>query len=116
MTTTFQTAPKCESVKLIDFKKAEVRPGFVPNTYILIVSGVKPYLNLQVELVPLVYIQQPDYWGIEVVGSLPGGIGLPAEAEYTISLPLDGIRGKKGVEVIGAVNRQLLEVPPGKTV
>jgi hypothetical protein len=60
--------------------------------------------------VPLIYIQQPEYWGIEVVGCLPG-IGLP-EAPYTISIPLDGITGTKGIEVIGATRSEKREFPP----
>jgi hypothetical protein len=65
---------------------------------------------MKVRLSPRVYIQQPDYWGVEVVGTLPG-VGLPATAPYTVALPLDGIRGKKGVEVIGASTGKKLENP-----
>ncbi|MEH2083406.1 MAG: hypothetical protein V7K89_26540 [Nostoc sp.] len=97
----FRALPKPESSRLIDFEEAEIRPGIVSDTYILVVRGTKPYLNLEVNLVPLVYVQQPEYWGVEVVGTLPG-IGLPATTSYTVSLPIDGIRGKQGVEVIGA--------------
>jgi hypothetical protein len=107
----FARQPVAESVRLIDFEHAEVRPGFLPGTYILVVSGTKPYLNMQVDLSPLVYIRQPEYWGIEVIGSLPG-IGLPALAPYTVSLPLDGIRGSIGIEVIGANQTQLIDLPP----
>jgi hypothetical protein len=113
MTTFFQDAPKSESARLIDFKEAEIRPGIVNDTYFLIVTGTKPYLNIDVRLIPLVYVQQPEYWGIEVVGTLPG-FGLPAEAEYTISIPIDGIRGKKGIEVIGATESKSLDVPPNQ--
>ena len=77
------------------------------------ISGTKPYINMTVELSPLVYIQRPDYWGIEVVGSLPG-IGLPATAPYTAAIPLDGITGKRGIEVIGATKREKVAVPPKK--
>lgn len=101
MSKSFTDLPQCESCRLIDFADVDVRSGFVPNTYILIVSGTKPYVNMRVNLVPRVYIMQPEYWAIEVIGCLPG-IGLPAEAPYTESLPLDGIRGTEGIEVIGA--------------
>jgi hypothetical protein len=107
----FAQNPVPQSVRLIDFERAEVRPGFLPETYILVVSGTKPYLNMQVELSPLVYVRQPEYWEIEVIGSLPG-IGLPALAPYTVSLPLDGIRGSIGIEVIGANQTQLINIPP----
>lgn len=110
MSEDFLNAPTSASVRLIDFDQAKVVSGIVPRTYILIVSGTKPYLNMTVELSPLVYIRRPEYWGIEVVGSLPG-MGLPATAPYTVSLPLDGVLGTKGIEVIGANKREKIKVP-----
>jgi hypothetical protein len=110
-TAVFLKAPTASSVRLINFTHAEVRPGFVPDTWILIVSGTKPYLNMTVELSPLIYIRRPEFWGIEVVGSL-SGIGLPANAPYTVSIPLDSILGTKGIEVIGANKRKKIYVPP----
>lgn len=100
----FETLPQPSSCRLIDFDKdrTEIRPGIVSGTYILIVKGTKPFLNMQVNLVPLVYIRQPEYWGIEVTGCLPGGIGLPAIDTYTVILPLNGTIGTEGIEVIGA--------------
>ena len=106
----FEALPKPSSCRLIDFEKAEVRPGIVSGTYILIVKGIKPYLNMQVNLVPLVYVKQPKYWGIEVIGCLPGGIGLPATEPYTAVLPLNGTIGTKGIEVIGANKSQKIPV------
>jgi hypothetical protein len=82
--------------------------------YVLIVTGVKPYANMQVELMPLIYIRQPDYWEIEVVGCLRG-IGLPVLTPYTVALPLDGVRGRHGVEVVGANRRKRIDVPPVTT-
>ena len=38
--------------------------------------------------------------------------GLPVLTPYTVSVPLDGIRGVQGVEVVGAKRRQQLDVPP----
>ncbi|MGQ0443749.1 MAG: hypothetical protein ACT4O2_01125 [Beijerinckiaceae bacterium] len=110
----FEALPHASSCRLIDFEQAEVRPGFVPGTYILIVRGTKPYLNMEVTLTPLVYIKQPEFWGIEVTGCLPGGLGLPATAPYIASLPLNGILGTKGIEVIGATRTEKIPVPPTK--
>jgi hypothetical protein len=109
-TTDFSKLPAPAGVRLIDFDDARVVPGIIPDTFILVVSGTKPYLNMEVELVPLVYIRQPEYWGIEVTGTLTG-IGLPAETPYTVAIPLDGIRGTKGIEVIGANTRKQIKVP-----
>jgi hypothetical protein len=108
----FEAMPKLSSCRSIDFEAAEVRPGIVSGTYILIVRGTKPYLNMEVNLIPLVYIRQPEYWGIEVTGCLPGGIGLPATAPYIASLPLNGTIGTQGIEVIGATRTEKICVPP----
>jgi hypothetical protein len=110
-TAVFLKAPTATSIKLINFTRAEVRSGFVPNKYFLIVSGTKPDVNMTVELSPLIYIRQPEYWGIEVIGRLPG-IGLPMTAPYSVSIPLDEILGTKGIEVIGANKRKKFRVPP----
>lgn len=112
MSKKFLSAPGSASVRLISFARAQVVGGFVSGTYFLIVSGTKPCLNMTVELSPLVYIRRPEYWGIEVVGSLPG-FCLTATAPYTVSIPLDGIIGTKGIEVIGANKKQKIAVPKG---
>lgn len=106
----FTKSPAPGSVRLIDFDKAVVVPGFLPNTYFLIVTGTKPYLNMTVRLSPLIYIRQPEYWGIEVVGSLPG-IGLPMKTPYHVFISLTGILGTKGIEVIGASKKKKIKVP-----
>lgn len=110
MAENFAERPAPESVRLIDSEEAKAVPGIVPGTFILVVNGTKPYLNMTVRLSPRVYLAQPEYWGIEVVGSL-SGIGLPATAPYTESLPLDGITGSKGIEVIGAYRTERIDLP-----
>ncbi|HYY96580.1 MAG TPA: hypothetical protein VE713_18895, partial [Pyrinomonadaceae bacterium] len=90
--------------------QARVVAGTKPG-YFLVVSGTKPYLNMEVHLSPLIYIRRPEYWGIEVIGTLPG-IGLPATAPYHVFISLEGITGTKGVEVIGASKRKKINVPP----
>ena len=109
----FEALPQPSSCRLTDFDEAEVRPGIVSGTYILIVRGTKPYLNMEVNLTPLVYIRQPEYWGIEVIGCLRGGIGLAAPtAPYIASLGLNGTIGTQGIEVIGATRSEKISVPP----
>lgn len=103
-------APIPSSVRLISFTKARIVPGIVSGTWILIVTGNKPCWNMTVRLSPLIYIRRPDFWGIEVVGSVPG-FCLPAIAPYTVSLPLAGITGTRGIEVIGSNKRQKIVVP-----
>jgi hypothetical protein len=109
----FEALPHASSCRLIDCEQAEVRPCIVSGTYILIVRGTKPYLNMEVSLIPLVYFRQPDFWGIEVTGCLPGGIGVASPtAPYVASLPLNGIIGTQGIEVIGATRSEKISIPP----
>ncbi|MGZ9112552.1 MAG: hypothetical protein ACXW3X_16135 [Rhodoplanes sp.] len=111
---TFRDLPVPSSFRLLDFERARVitLESFPPQ-FILRVSGTKPYANMDVELVPLVYVRQPEYWEIEVVGSLRG-IGLPALAPYTVSIPLAGILGTRGIEVVGATRRERFDIVTGE--
>ena len=58
---------------------------------------------MEVELVPLVFVQRPDYWGIEVIGC-QRGIELPM-------LDITHVLGKRGIEVIGANRKEQIKVP-----
>ena len=46
--------PAPSSCRLIDFERAEVHPGLIPETYFVTVRGTKPCINMEVRLVPLV--------------------------------------------------------------
>ena len=106
----FEALPHSTSCRLINFEKAEVVPGFVSNTFFLIVAGTKPWVTMKVELHPLIYIRQPEYWGIEVVGC-QDGIGLPMTAPYHVAIDITHLLGTKGIEVIGASSRKQFNVP-----
>lgn len=106
-----EEAPPATDCRVIDFKSARVRTlPTVPPRHVLVVRGEKPYLNMQVNLVPLVYIRQPEYWGIEVVGCLPE-VGLPAVADYVVKLDLEGTVGTRGIEVIGTNHSEKIDIP-----
>jgi hypothetical protein len=108
----YQSLPTAESCRRLDFESAELTTlESFPPQYVLTVKGTKPYLNMEVELIPLVHIRQPEFWGIEVVGRLRG-IGLPALGTYEVSLSLNGIIGTQGIEVIGATRSEQILVPP----
>ncbi len=104
--------PSAASVKLIPFDDAVVVGGFAGG-YILIVRGSAPCFNMQVSLSPLIYVTCPDYWGIEVIGSLPGSICLDTIKPYKLTLSLDGITGWTGIEVIGSNKRMKFTVAGG---
>lgn len=100
-----EALPQSSGCRIIDFDSAEVVPGIVPKTFFLIVSGTKPMLTMKVDLVPLIYVKQPDYWGIEVVGC-QSGIGLPMVAPYHVVLDISHLLGTEGIEVIGASHQE----------
>lgn len=102
--------PSGNATRIIDFEKAEVRPGFVSGTWFLIVSGVAPCSNMTVSLQPLIYVRQPEYWGIEVVGTLPGGICMTALKDYVVALEITSVLGTEGIEVIGASRTEKIPV------
>lgn len=112
--TKFTDLPKTESCRLIDFEKVEIQCDSATKKCTLIVSGIAPCVNMRVDLIPRVYITQPEYWGIEVVGCLSGGICLTALRPYVAIISLEGITGTKGIEVIGATRSEKREVPPKK--
>ena len=102
--------PQSVTCRRIAFDHAQVVPGFVKDTYFLIVSGKKPWVSMRVELVPLIYVDRPDYWGIEVVGC-QSGMGLPVEVPYTVHLEVTQVLGKSGIEVLGAARSEKIKVP-----
>jgi hypothetical protein len=102
--------------RLIDFDQAVViTPMIEPPQPRLVVSGTLPHPEMEVTLVPLVYVSSPPYWGIQVVGTLTGEVGphpTPAIAlPYSVELDLAGVTGSVGVEVIGASRTEQLAVP-----
>ncbi|GAB7039544.1 MULTISPECIES: hypothetical protein [Catenuloplanes] len=109
----FHDAPAPSTSRLIDFDGASViMLKTDPPQFVLRVNGVKPWSNMRVDLVPLVYVRRPEYWGVEVVGTL-SGTGLPVEAPYEVSLNVTGTLGTKGVEVVGATKRERIDVVAG---
>lgn len=61
--------PQSEACRLIDFEEVDVvtLESFPPQE-VLVVSGTKPYLNMEVSVRPRTCIRQPEYWGIDVAG------------------------------------------------
>lgn len=107
----FLALPTPESCRIIDFDSAQVITlPISPPRHVLIAKGETPYFNMKVTLSPLVYITQPEYWGIEVVGCLPE-VGLPAATPYVVHLDLNGIIGTCGIEVIGAGRSEKIDIP-----
>lgn len=115
----FEQAPNVSSSRLLakninnNSGIARLLSGSEPDTYSLMVAGYKPYVNMDVELIPLIYVDKPDYWGIEVVGTIRSGILLPAIIPFSTEyLSLANTTGKKGIEVIWADERQEIDIAP----
>jgi hypothetical protein len=103
-----------ERGRLIDFERVDViSPMIHPPRPRLVVSGLLPAPGTEVSLVPLTYVSRPQYWGIQVVGTI-GARPAPADgpAPYRVELDLAGITGTEGVEVIGASSTEKVPVTP----
>jgi len=111
-----QSLPPAQNGRLIEFETAEVISQMIyPPRPVVVVSGHKPYPTMKVELVPLVYVRAPEYWGIEVVGEIRSRSRLlpaaPAEPiPYVVELDLAGVIGTVGIEVIGANRTERIPV------
>lgn len=108
---TFESLPSPSSCRVLDFESAEVLTDTPLGYWALFVHGEKPYEAMWVTLQPLYYIQQPEYWGIEVVGCLPSGPVTDLTGKYVAILPLPGVMGTKGIEVIGAHGSKKIDLP-----
>jgi hypothetical protein len=109
----FEAARSAQSTKLISFQTAEVeRCGFV-GAPVLVVTGEAPCLNMEVSLQPLIFVRCPEYWGIEVVGTLPGAFCLTAIKPFKVTIPLTGVIGSLGIEVIGADRTERIDLKGG---
>ncbi len=94
----------------VDFDKAELQPGSVPGSLVLAVSGNTSSSSSRgcpVKLVPATYVAQPDYWRIEVLWDRADAI-FQSICPFSVSIPLDGIRGRLGIELIGKTISQRL--------
>jgi hypothetical protein len=108
----FMAEPAAQSIRRINFDSCEVVGNF-PGGDVLIVRGQAPCLNMIVALVPMIYINCPEYWGIEVIGYLPGSFCLTAMQPFVLTIPLAGITGSRGIEVLGARRSEQIEVDGG---
>ncbi|MEO8136002.1 MAG: hypothetical protein ABI831_18755 [Betaproteobacteria bacterium] len=89
----------------IDFDDVRIEAGPGDHGALLVVSGIKHWLNLIVNLMPRCYHARPAFWVIEVVGALPG-YGVPALVDFSVVLPLHGLRGVQGIEIVGATKSE----------
>lgn len=96
------------SCSAAEFDSATVErdPGTGSTT--LIVTGVKRSSNISIELTPVVYIRQPEYWLI-LVNGCGSGMGMPVLTPYVAKRDITGSIGTLGIEVQGA--NQSVKIP-----
>jgi hypothetical protein len=111
--------------RLVDFRFAVVDPLVSPDPaatkHRLTVVGNLP-VPANVTLEPLVYIRQPEHWGIEVRACpvwspyFPddGLIPPPPFKLFKATLDFHGTLGSCGIEVIGATKRQTFDLAGAK--
>ena len=95
----------------MSYEKARVRAGFINGSWVLDVDLWKIMSNIQVILEPVMYIDQPDWWRIKVIGCYVGDVGATVMQPHTASLWLAtadeksgwiSFIGKRGIEIEGA--------------
>ncbi|HJU22485.1 MAG TPA: hypothetical protein VJ891_08245 [Casimicrobiaceae bacterium] len=102
----FESLPCARTCRRIDFDLVEVRERTgLGGGRLLVVSGIKPWLDLRVTLEPRSYREAPDFWAIELVGRLTAS-GLPGLVDFSVALPLESVQGRIGIEIVGATKSE----------
>jgi hypothetical protein len=105
----FDSMPQSETYRRLPL--GESRIEMKDGVAWLIVTGEAPCANMEVTLQPFLYIQKPDYWSIELVGHVPGGVCLTSTKSYTAARPLRGVTGHHGIDLIGADGTRRHDIP-----
>jgi hypothetical protein len=105
-----------ETGRLINFERADaITTMMYPPHPVLVVSGQTPVPGMDVALVPVMYVSQPEYWAIQVVGSVSDAPRpmqpIAGGSPYRVELALTGVTGTKGVDVVGADQTERIDVP-----
>ena len=108
---TSPTIRKTARANAVAFDSAELRAGpTMGQGLYLVVRGPAPDNGAQVKLLPVLGEHDPEFRKIEIVSEdRPAGSDLPQSIEiehYEKSIPLSGIMGSKGIELIGANQRK----------
>jgi hypothetical protein len=67
---------------------------------VLKVTGEAPYAGMTLEVRPVVYVMQPDYWLMSLVGCLPHGtVAAAVTTPFSAVIDVHGSVGRKGVDL-----------------
>lgn len=86
----------------IDFNGIDIEWYAGRGVYQLTVTGMKPYMNMDVSLSHEAYNGRPAYWRTVVIGCVKNGLLMPLASPYYITMNLDQFVGSRGVEIVGA--------------
>jgi hypothetical protein len=95
----------------IDFNGIDIEWYAGRGVYQLTVTGVKPYMNMDVSLSHEAYNGRPAYWRTVVIGCVKNGLLMPLASPYYITMNLDQFVGTRGVEIVGASRKVRRDVP-----
>ena len=101
-TTTTTTVP--DDCRALDFDRAAVSGD------VLLVDGHKPSIDQEIRLESATYVQQPDYWQIDVLVCNPPATDLPADKKYSVTRDIGNAIGTRGIVVQGATTSQRIDV------
>lgn len=97
-------------IERIDFDEAVLVQDVGPDSEgpFLMVSGQLPCLNMTAHLVPVMYVQTPEYWVVHVYGVRDSQVCLEATRPFSEVLR-PAPCGKKGITVAGATQTEQLD-------
>jgi hypothetical protein len=107
----FSKLPPATTCRTLPYDTVQIVPGIVPGTWFATVRGSKPLKSMDVRVVPVAYVRQPEYWLMEVVGCYQSPT-LQITGSYSVVADISTTRGKKGIEIRGANKSEKFEVPP----
>jgi hypothetical protein len=73
----------------IDFDSLNIEWYASRGIYILTVSGIKPYTNMEVSLSSQGYASRPAYWRTVVIGCVKNFLVMPIPSPYNVTMALD---------------------------
>ena len=75
------------------------------------VSGEQPHEGMTLEVRPVVYLMQPDYWQMALVACVPEGTPLSGPATQFVSeINVSGWVGRKGIDLSGGAKFKPLRI------
>ncbi|MEO6927573.1 MAG: hypothetical protein ABI190_00280 [Casimicrobiaceae bacterium] len=111
----FEKLPLATTCRRLDFDYVAIEAQPRNVGALLVVGGIKNWLNLVVELRPRCHPAYPEFWVIEVVAVLPG-FAVRGDVDFHIVLPLAGCVGTQGIEIVGATKAERRWLPFGRSV